>query len=145
MALVGLQPLPLKEWRNHISKHVSPAGFLLRKSYQNALREALQEAPHAEREATYLRLANLDAQMDYSDEDMNFFDVILARLVSNFSLQNFFQAHSKHLDKLKQSGFYVDTDEKMNIRSTPAQTTRETAALRLQYARDLFAAIREQL
>ena len=141
MALVGLQPLPLKEWRNHIAKHVSPAGFLLRKHYQTALRDALSETPADEREATYSRLAD----MDYSDSELTLFDAILARLVSDFSLENFSQASAKDLDQLKQSGFYVDTDAQMHIRSTPSQVTRETAQLRLQYVRDLLAAVRAHL
>jgi AbiV len=141
MAIAGLQPLPLKDWRNHIAKHVSPASFMLRKGYQTALREVLAEAPEDEREATYSRLAN----MDYWPEEMPLLDSVMARLVTNSSLKIFCQAYTKDFDRIKQSGFYVDTDDTMKVRSSPMDITREMAESRLQFVRQLFETIRAHL
>jgi AbiV family abortive infection protein len=141
MALTGLQPLPLKDWRNHIAKHVSPTAFMLRKSYQTALREVLAEAPNDERETTYRRLQN----MDYCPEEMPLFDAVLARLVTNSSLKGFYQAYMKDFDRLKQSGFYVDTDDTMKVRSSPMEITRKIAESRLQFVREVLETIRAHL
>lgn len=141
LALAGLQPLPLKEWRNHNAKHVGSASFLLRKRYQSALREVLAEAPADQCAATYSRLAN----MDYHPEEMPLFDAVLARLVANASLKGFSQAHMKDFDRFKQSGFYVDIDDMMNVRSSPTEITRETAECRLQFVREVLETIRAHI
>jgi hypothetical protein len=141
LALAGLHPLPLKDWRNHNAKHVSPAAFMLRKSYQTALREVLAEAPVDERDAKYGRLAN----MDYCDEEMPLFDAVLVRLVANASLKGFSQAYMKDFDRLKQSGFYVDTDNMMKVRSSPTDITREMAESPLQFVREVLETIRAHL
>ncbi|MGB8278582.1 MAG: AbiV family abortive infection protein [Methylovirgula sp.] len=141
LALVGLQPLPLKEWRSHNAKHVSSASFLLRKSYQTALSDVLAEVPPDERDATYSRLAN----MDYCREEMSLFDAVLAKLVENSSLTRFSQAYMKDLDRLKQSGLYTDTDDMMKVRSSPTDITREVAANSLQFVREVLETIRSHI
>ena len=139
LGLVGFQPLPSTDWRNHPAKHISPASFLLRKRYQAALREVLTESQLSE--ADYKRLIN----MDYRSEEMPILDVVLARIVADGSLGHFSRAYGKETDRLKQHGFYVDLDSKMQVRSTPAQITRETAKDHLEFVRDLLETVRTHL
>ena len=141
MSLAGFQPLPPSDWRSHTAKHLSPASFLLRKRYQAALRQILAECQISEPEATYKRLAD----MDYRSDEMSLFDAVLARIVADGSLGRFSQAYGKETDRLKQLGFYVDLDDKMQVRSTPAQITRETAKDHLDFLRDVLETLRAHM
>jgi AbiV family abortive infection protein len=122
MGMIGAQPLPVRSWRSHPDKHVGSASFLLRKRYQAALREVLEETG-ADPDADYRRLAD----MEYRDDEMALFDAVLARIVSDGSLGRFSRAHVKETDRVKQLGFYVDLDDQMRVPSTPSQVTPELA------------------
>lgn len=141
MGLASFQPLPPNDWRSHTAKHISPASFLLRKRYQAALREILAECQVSDPEATYKRLAD----MDYRSDEMSLFDAVLARIVADGSLGRFSQAYGKETDRLKQLGFYVDLDDKMQVRSTPAQITLETAKDHLEFVRDVLETLRAHM
>jgi AbiV family abortive infection protein len=78
MGMIGAQPLPVRSWRSHPDKHVGSASFLLRKRYQAALREVLEETGAADPDADYRRLAD----MEYRDDEMALFDAVLARTCS---------------------------------------------------------------
>lgn len=83
--------------------------------------------------------------MDYCPEEMSLFDSVLARLVANSALERFSEAYMKGLDRIKQSGFYVDTDDMMKVRSSPTQITREIAENRLQFVREVLETIRSHI
>ncbi len=141
MALAGFQPLSWTIWRSHTAKQLSTASFLLRKRYQGALREILAECQVSEQEATYKRLAD----MDYRSDEMSLFDAVLARIIADGSLWRFSQAYGKATDRLKQLGFYVDLDDKMQVRSSPGEITREIAKDRLDFARDVLETLRAHM
>ena len=123
MEMIGAQPLPVRSWRSHPDKHVGSASFLLRKRYQAALREVLEETGAADPDADYRRLAD----MEYRDDEMALFESVLARIVSDGSLGRFSRAHVKETDRVKQLGFYVDLDDQIRFLSTPSQVTSELA------------------
>jgi len=77
MGMIGAQPLPVRSWRSHADKQVGSASFLLRKRYQAALREVLEETGAADPDADYRRLAD----MEYRDDEMALFESVLARIV----------------------------------------------------------------
>jgi len=91
MGMIGAQPLPVRSWRSHADKQVGSASFLLRKRYQAALREVLEETGAADPDADYRRLAD----MEYRDDEMALFESVLARIVSDGSLGRFSRAHVK--------------------------------------------------
>jgi hypothetical protein len=107
MGMIGPQPLPVLSWRSHPDKHVGSASFLLRKRYQAALREVLEEMGAADPDADYRRLADMECR----DDEMALFDAVLARIVSDGSLDRFSRAHLEETDP-SSSG------------STSASTTR---------------------
>ncbi len=138
MGMIGAQPLPVRSWRSHPDKHVGSASFLLRKRYQAALREVLEETGAADPDADYRRLAD----MEYRDDEMALFESVLARIVSDGSLGRFSRAHVKETDRVKQLGFYVDLDDQMRVRSTPSQVTSVLAKDHLNFARDVLETLR---
>ncbi len=105
------------------------------------MRKILAECQVSEQEATYKRLAD----MDYRSDEMSLFDAVLARIIADGSLWRFSQAYGKATDRLKQLGFYVDLDDKMQVRSSPGEITREIAKDRLDFARDVLETLRAHM
>jgi AbiV family abortive infection protein len=143
MALAGFQPLQRSEWRRHPAKHLSPASFLLRNRYQAALREVIAERQLSEPSAVFKRLA----AMEYRPEEMMLFDAVLAKITADGSLAlaHFSRAYGKETDRLKQLGFYVDVDDKNQVRTTPTQITREIAEDHLYLCRDILKTIQSHM
>jgi len=141
MGMIGVEPLPRTDWRNHVAKHTGSANFLLRKRYQDALRHVLDVYGFGDDPAMFARLAD----MDYAEDEMQLLDVVLAHMGDDGSLMRFVHARHKVMDRIKQAGFYVDLDDQDRVVTTPAGITREQAFEQLSFARDVLTTLQAHL
>jgi AbiV family abortive infection protein len=138
LSLLELQGLKRSEWRNHHSKHVGTAAFLLRRNFQAALHATLEG--RAEK-ADQARLA----QLDFGPEEMALFDEVLSHVVEDGSLIHFYRAHSKEMDGRKQRGFYVDLKEDLTIVSDPKEVTSDEASEQLKFVGQTLRVLRDAM
>src|SRR6267378_1058845 len=83
MGMIGAQPLPVRSWRSHPDKHVGSASFLLRKRYQAALREVLEETGAVDLD-DQIRFLSTPSQVtsELAKDHLNFARDVLATLRS---------------------------------------------------------------
>lgn len=125
LSLAGMQPLTGSP-RDHVAKHVGAASFVLRKRYQQALRELLADRGKSEE---YARLAQLGTDDPLVQE---MWDEIYDRIRKDGSLDRFIHAAERRFDQFKQRCLYVDLNPDGSVASSPQQVTKEEAAEALE-------------
>jgi AbiV family abortive infection protein len=141
LSLAGIQPLEGSS-RDHVVKHVGAASFLLRKRYQQALRELLADRGKSEE---YARLAQIDLETTEDPLIWEMIDDVLERITKDKSLMRFAHAYDKRFDRLKQRCLYVDLNPDGSVASSPQQVTKDEATEALEVMQQVLMQIRISL